>query len=971
MKCVWFLKYGFTFLMAFLGWASFGDFSAQAQTGTLRTQVLDPSGATVATATVLVTSPTGTMSAATMNKDGVYEVKGLAAGKYTVQVTAKGFALFELKDVDILAGQVKKLDISLQIEVQQEQVTIQGQAETVNVNPTSNVSALVIKGKDLDALADDPDQLASDLEALAGPAAGPNGGQIYIDGFTGGQLPPKSSIREIRVNQNPFSAQYDHLGYGRIEIFTKPGTDKLHGQVNVNFNQSALNSRNPFITVQPSYHSERYGGNLGGALSKKASFFVSAERRNIADNAIISAYVLDSNFNPAPFSQALPNPRTRTAVSPRIDYQLSSTNTLTVRYMYEHEGETNNGVGLFSLPSQGFDVQNTEHTIQVSDTQTLGEKTVNELRFRYQRERTDEVAQNFEPTIRVLSAFTGGGSSVGTALYHENHYELQDYAAIAAGKHFLKFGGRLRVMSELNRANSNFNGTFTFGSLDRYAVTQRGLQQGWTPEQIRAAGGGADQFFITTGNPRADVNVVDLGVYAEDDWRLRSNMSLSLGLRYETQNEISDHADFAPRMGFAWGLGGKGKTPPKTVLRAGFGFFYERFPQDLILEARRLNGLNQQQYFVTLPDFFPQVPDLATLAASQTLPTVYSIDAHLHAPYMMQAATSIERQLSKTTTASVTYLNTRGVLQLLTRNINAPLPGTYDPLDPTSGLRPYGNVGNIYQFESGGIFRQNQLMTNLTIRGGRRLSLFSNYTLNYANSNTAGASSFPENQYDLRANYGRAAFDIRHRAFFGGTLSLPRAFSINPFVMASSGRPFDITLGRDVNGDSIFNDRPALATDLTRPSVVVTKWGAFDTAPTASQGIIPPNYGTGPGMFIMALRVSKTIGFGKKLEAGAGGVSGGPGGPRGPHGHRGGPGGGLGPQGLTGGGGFGGWDTSVNRRYSLTLSVWAHNVFNFVNLAPPVGSLSSPLFGRSNATAGGPFSTSANRRIDFQVMFNF
>ncbi len=181
----------------------------------------------------------------------------------------------------------------------------------------------MLKDKDLDALSDDPDELASQLQALAGPAAGPNGGEIYIDGFTGGQLPTKSSIREIRVNQNPFSAQYDKLGYGRIEIFTKPGTDKWHGQGMGMFNDSALNSRNPFVSTEPGYHREFMDGSLGGPLSKKASIFIDGGRRDMAGNSIVSAVVLDSNLQQTPFSQAVPNPNTNTNLSSRLDYALT------------------------------------------------------------------------------------------------------------------------------------------------------------------------------------------------------------------------------------------------------------------------------------------------------------------------------------------------------------------------------------------------------------------------------------------------------------------------------------------------------------------------------------------------------------------------------------------------------------------------------------------------------------------------
>src|SRR5204862_3090669 len=186
-------------------------------------------------------------------------------------------------------------------------------------------SSVVLKGKDLDALSDDPDELSDELQALAGPSAGPNGGQIYIDGFTGGQLPPKSSIREIRINQNPFSAEYDKLGYGRIEVFTKPGTDKFHGQVSVQGNSSAFNAPNPFVSDESPYYSTIYNGNIGGPINQEGIVLFWFQRRNINEVSIVNAIVLgsDPGLTPTPFNQSVSNPRTRTNVGTRFDYQVS------------------------------------------------------------------------------------------------------------------------------------------------------------------------------------------------------------------------------------------------------------------------------------------------------------------------------------------------------------------------------------------------------------------------------------------------------------------------------------------------------------------------------------------------------------------------------------------------------------------------------------------------------------------------
>src|SRR3984885_2827217 len=261
-------------LVCWLGFASAieAQTPATSATGTLRGTVTHPSGAAITGATVLVTASSDQTFTAQSGKDGVYILKNLPPDTYSLTIGASGFALFEKDEVTIAAGQTQTLDAQLAIETQKEEITVTDTTTTVDVNPANNSSALILKGKDLDALSDDPDELQSELEALAGPSAGPNGGQIYIDGFTGGQLPPKSSIREIRINQNPFSAEYDKLGYGRIEILTKPGTDKYHGQLLISGNDDIFNSPNPFGGAnQPGYDSTQFSGNIGGPINKKAS----------------------------------------------------------------------------------------------------------------------------------------------------------------------------------------------------------------------------------------------------------------------------------------------------------------------------------------------------------------------------------------------------------------------------------------------------------------------------------------------------------------------------------------------------------------------------------------------------------------------------------------------------------------------------------------------------------------------------
>ncbi|HEV2713720.1 MAG TPA: carboxypeptidase regulatory-like domain-containing protein, partial [Terriglobales bacterium] len=253
-------RYVRVFFILFLLVLSVSALLAQTGSGVLRGQVTDPSGAIIPGASVIMTPTAGSPIVTECNAQGQYEFKSLPAGKYTLTVAAPGFTLYQNENV-VIADQPLRLNVAMTIEVETQKVQVSDTAPTIDVNPSSNAGAIVISGKELEALPDDPDELQSDLQALAGPSAGPNGGQMYIDGFTAGQLPPKASIREIRINQNPFSSEYDKLGYGRIEIFTKPGTDKYHGQFFVLGNDSSFNSHNPFAGEEPGYYTTQYSGN--------------------------------------------------------------------------------------------------------------------------------------------------------------------------------------------------------------------------------------------------------------------------------------------------------------------------------------------------------------------------------------------------------------------------------------------------------------------------------------------------------------------------------------------------------------------------------------------------------------------------------------------------------------------------------------------------------------------------------------
>ncbi len=933
----------------------------QSSTGTLRGQVQDVLGGLVVGANVTVTDGAGVARTATTDEQGQYAFAGLPPGRYTLQINAPSFELYENTEVEVTAGTSAPLNVVLNVAIQDEEVTVTAESP-VSTEPESEAGAVVIRGAELDALPDDPEDLADALQALAGPSAGPEGeGEVYVDGFSGGRLPPKESIREIRINKNPFSAEYERLGYGRIEIFTKPGTDKIRGQAFFNFSDESLNARNPFATSRAPFQARRYGGNLSGPIIPgKASFFFDFQRSETDENEVINAVILDEALNPTPFIQTLLTPVRRTTFSPRLDWQLNPTNTLVARYTYERSERRNQGVGDFNLPERAFDSEGTQHTFQLTETAVINQRIINETRFQFERNRTRQEGGLFAPTIRVQEAFTSGGAQVGLSTNDTDRFELQNFTSWALGAHSLKAGARLRHVRLTNVSEQNFAGTFTFTSLEQYRQTLLGV-----------AGARPSQFSINAGNPLASISRTDFSPFIQDDWRVRPNLTISAGLRYDWQTDIGSGLNFAPRLAFAWSPGAGQGQQQRMVIRGGFGVFYNTLNENLLLQAERFNGINQQQFIVTnntpgadaVLGLFPTIPSIETLESFAVPQVVRRLAPDIQTPYTLQTALSVERQLFKTTTLSVNFINARTLHVLRSRNVNAPLPGTL--------VRPLPSEGNIFQYESSGRFNQQQLIVNLSNRLSPRFTLSANYVFNRARSDTDGANTFPANQYDLDGEYGRSSQDIRHRFSLFGTISgLPWGIRLSPILIANSGRPFNITVGRDLNGDTLFTDRPAFATDLNDAGVRVTPFGTFDVTPSPGQEIIPRNYATGPSFFVVNLRASKSFGFGPVTEA-AGGAGGGGGG-----GRRGGGGGRRGGGGGRGGGGDS--DGAERNRYNLNFSVSVQNLFNNTNEGTPVGNLSSPLFGQSIGTAGGfgrggggGGQAAGNRRVELQLRFSF
>jgi hypothetical protein len=675
-----------------------------------------------------------------------------------------------------------------------------------------------------------------------------------------------------------------------------------------------------------------WGLNVGGAIRNRASYAFRFDRNTINNTALIKAVTLDpTTLEEIPVAKTVVVPRSDTSGSARLDYQMTSNNSLTAGYRHWTSHQENNGIGQYSLEARGYSSESSTTEVRFTETAVLSSRTVTETRVGITRNRNHRYGDTATPSLIVSNAFNGGSAQTGRTLNVKTLTEIQNNTTVVHGVHSIRFGGRLGYIPITDISPSNFGGTFSFfgvpdaqiTSLEQYRRTLLFQALGYDTARIRTLGGGASQFSITAGNPQVKFSQTELGVYILDDWRARPNLTVNVGVRYENQTNIHDWRDFAPRISLAWSPKGSTGVAPKTVLRAGWGTFYQRFDFTPTQQALRFNGVTEKQYIVTNPDFYPDIPPIASLPAQQSL-TTYRLDPHLRTTPWMYTAISIERQLPANTNVSVIYRDQRTTHVLQTVNINAPLPG---------GVRPFGDAaGNIFQFQSGAIQKAKWLTAQVNSKLNPRVSLTLQYTFMDAHNHGGYTDSgrwelaTPSNPYNLNADWARAGWANKHTVNLLGTLPGPFGLQLSPLLIASSGRPYDLTIGSDLNGDTVANDRPAFATDLSRPSVVFTKFGAFDTAPMTGQRIVPRNYLTSTPMWTFNLRVSKTFRFHPEAQ--------GPG------------------------------------RYALSFNVDGDNILNHVNQGGFVGNLSSPLFGQSTAIYLFR-DTSNNRRIQFGTQFTF
>jgi len=882
--------------------------------------VKDPSGALIPDASVVLVSYGKEMQPLHTDATGRF-AKLVPYGLLQLTVSAPGFN--QAMQTVHVQGTTTEVEVRLTVAVDAVSIEVDADGASLSTTNDANKNAIDLQGGDLATLSDDDKTFQQQLLALAGDD-GSHPPQVYVDGFSSGRFPPKTAIREVRINANPFSAEYEAMGLGRIEVFTKPGTGKLHGSLDLYGDPSALNSRNPFLgTQEPPYYRVHSVGSLSGPLGSKASFFLSGDYYDQQNNAIINAQTVDSSGAIQALSQAVPNPLLTGQYTGRFDRQISSGNTFIVRYEADTMSQHNGGLSEYVLPSEAFNTGQLAQTFQLRNTQLIGAYTVVDSHFQWLRTHSDQDPLSTAPSILVQGTVSGGGSPLQMNHDHLDETEAQIGITYAKGRHTLRTGVRYRYYREANTSTQGFNGSFTFASLVGYQAFVQGSPQ-------------ASQFQLTAGQASFATGTDDIAGWLEDEWQARKNLTLLAGVRLESQSAVPDSFDPSPHLGVSWGLGKKRSPAPLVVFRFGSGIFYSRFPvSDLLTVARQGDAAKQQTYLVTNPNFTAAaIPSNAQLATT-TSPSVYRLAPDLGSAYEIDSSVSADIGLGKRGSVSLVFLDKEQRHQRVSINANAPL---------ADGTRPYGlSAGNLYQFISEATGRGIWFYIDPRYRLNSTISFTGHFNFKRQNSSTMGDTSFASNSYDVHQDYGRSSSDRHQSAYVALNLALKRGFRSTFVLNARAGEPFNITTGADNNGDTIFNDRPSFATPASDPQYVVhTLYGNLNLRPKPGEAIIPVDFGHSAGPFVsLQMQLGKTWEFG----------------PASPRAH------------VTAGAG----DTKLNHPpYSVTLSGEVQNLTNTVSPAPPVGVLKSPFFGKSIATSNNFLSTSAaNRTIMLHCSFQF
>ena len=796
------LRHLFVFVISFL---VFYLPAGAGKKDTIQGVIEGPGRAVLAGAEVSLTNKAGGEPLVTdADEQGEFGFPNVPPGDYILLAKSPGF---QEEQVSVTVGSepVPRLRIKLKVAEVSEKVTVS--ADVLLAGENNN--AFQMSGHLLMNMpTKDGDPLAIPSLFMDNSMFGSNGPTLIVDGVEVQNVDlPASSIKNVVVDRNPFSAEFGRPGKGRLEITTRRGVhSRYRGTVLGIYRTSDLYARNAFAVSKPYEERKLLEGQVDGPfpfISDRATFFVSGRYRNFADDTVVNASTLAG-----PFVTNLGTPELAATLFGRMDFRINKIHKATFFYRYKNKQQDNLLAHNFDLPDHATNSFNHANEFRMLETANFSSNVMNQIRLGYKDESQTISSVSNQPGIVVLGNFSSGGAQVAQGTT-ERYADLEDVASVSSGRHLFHFGGGVKPRFYNVYDASNFGGTFTFSTLTD-------LQNG-TPIQ----------FSQNVGNPGTSFSWTETYTFFQDDFHFRHNLAFLVGIRQEYQSSLSYAQSLCPRAAFAYSLG-----DGRTVIRGGVGVFYDHEPYQMMEESRLYDGFSIQETIIPHPAYPNPFGPSANGSVTKNLPTVVRIEPALRLPYLFNGSLSADRKVGHGENYLTLELATvRGVDLYRLRDINAPLPGT--------GVSPDPNFLRIDQFESSASSRG--YSASLSYRGQwRKLQIMGKYTLAHTLDSASSMFSLPANSYNANADWARADYDRRQQLNIVGIYGLPKGF-ISSFVLnAWSGLPYNVITGLDNNGDSILNDRPP---GLSR------------------------NAGQGPGYLNLDLRLSRKYRLAKREHA--------------------------------------------------------------------------------------------------------